>query len=186
MLAACPAAIDRAGPSLGAPFFACTWLESAIARVHSSWSAACSSANSTSCSRSHTPAAAKHVAAATRSCRSRSQAPAADAPNRSPYAAQTGSPVAPTGHRAAFAPDSGSVAAALAALARSAPTARPAPPTASPSRHLRRSTTGTDGLRSRRTGPFIQLELLSRPGSLTTTSCSEKQLAVGRQSVPRF
>jgi hypothetical protein len=40
----------------GAPFFACTWLESATARDHSSSPAARSSASKTSCSRSHTPA----------------------------------------------------------------------------------------------------------------------------------
>ena len=46
MLTACPAAVNGAGTRLGAPFFACRWLESAIARSHSSWSAACSSASS--------------------------------------------------------------------------------------------------------------------------------------------
>ena len=39
VLAACPAAVDRARPRLGAPFFACRWLASAIARSHSSRSA---------------------------------------------------------------------------------------------------------------------------------------------------
>ena len=56
MLAARPAAIDGAGTRFGAPFFACRWLESAIARSHSSWSAACNSASSSLCSLSHTPA----------------------------------------------------------------------------------------------------------------------------------
>jgi hypothetical protein len=36
VLAAATAPIDRARPRLGAPFFACRWLESAIARSHSS------------------------------------------------------------------------------------------------------------------------------------------------------
>ena len=36
VLAARPATIDRAGTRFGAPFFACRWLESAIARSHSS------------------------------------------------------------------------------------------------------------------------------------------------------
>ena len=36
VLAACPAPIDRAGTRFRAPFFACRWLESAIARSH--WS----------------------------------------------------------------------------------------------------------------------------------------------------
>ena len=36
VLAARAAAVNRAGTCLGAPFFACRWLESAIARSHSS------------------------------------------------------------------------------------------------------------------------------------------------------
>jgi hypothetical protein len=36
VLATCSAAINRAGTRLGAPFFACRWLEPAIARSHSS------------------------------------------------------------------------------------------------------------------------------------------------------
>jgi hypothetical protein len=36
MLAAAAAPVDRTGTSFGAPFFACRWLESAIARSHSS------------------------------------------------------------------------------------------------------------------------------------------------------
>lgn len=36
VLAAAAAPVDRAGTGLGAPFFACRWLESAIARSHSS------------------------------------------------------------------------------------------------------------------------------------------------------
>jgi hypothetical protein len=36
VLAAQAAAVDRAGAGLEAPFFACRWLESAIARSHSS------------------------------------------------------------------------------------------------------------------------------------------------------
>jgi hypothetical protein len=56
VLAAGATAVDRARTRFGAPFFACRWLESAIARSHSNWSNACSSASSSSCSRSHTPA----------------------------------------------------------------------------------------------------------------------------------
>ena len=56
LLAAAAAPVDRAGTCLRAPFFACTWLESAIARDHSISPAACSSASSSSCSRCHTPA----------------------------------------------------------------------------------------------------------------------------------
>src|SRR5207342_1711364 len=101
--------------------------------------------------------------AATRSCRSRSQAPGADAPNRSRYAAQTRSPATRAGHRAACDPDNGSAAASPAATARSAPTTRPRPPTASPaSTSLPSLTTDADGLRYRRAGPFIELEVLSR------------------------
>jgi hypothetical protein len=36
VLAAATAAVDRAGTGFRAPFFACRWLESAIARPHSS------------------------------------------------------------------------------------------------------------------------------------------------------
>ena len=56
VLAAATSPVDRARTCLGAPFFACRWLESATARSHSSWSAACSSASKSSCSFSHTPA----------------------------------------------------------------------------------------------------------------------------------
>jgi hypothetical protein len=48
--------INRARARLGAPFFACTWLESAIARDHSISPAARKRASSNSCSRFHTPA----------------------------------------------------------------------------------------------------------------------------------
>ncbi len=40
VLAAAPAAVNRARTGLDAPFFACRWLESMTARSHSSWSAA--------------------------------------------------------------------------------------------------------------------------------------------------
>ena len=56
LLAAAAAPVDRARTGLGAPFFAWTWLESAIARDHSISPAACSSASNNSCSRCHTPA----------------------------------------------------------------------------------------------------------------------------------
>src|SRR5262249_17492355 len=48
--------INRAGARRGAPFFACTWLESATARAHSISPAARSSLRRSACSFSHTPA----------------------------------------------------------------------------------------------------------------------------------
>ena len=57
MLGARSASIHRARARFGAPFFACTWLESTIARDHSISPACCSRASSSSCSLSHTPAA---------------------------------------------------------------------------------------------------------------------------------
>ena len=56
VFAAGTASVDRARPRLGAPFFACTWLESAIARDHSSSPAARNRASKSACSRSQTPA----------------------------------------------------------------------------------------------------------------------------------
>jgi len=56
MLGAGSGSINRARARLGAPFFACTWLESATARDHSSSPAARNSASKHACSRSHTPA----------------------------------------------------------------------------------------------------------------------------------
>jgi len=54
VLAACAASIDRAGTRFPAPLFCLQVIESTIARSHSSWSAACSSASNSPCSRSHT------------------------------------------------------------------------------------------------------------------------------------
>jgi hypothetical protein len=51
-----PATIDRARARLGAPFFACTWLESATARDQSISSIACNRSSRTPCSFSQTPA----------------------------------------------------------------------------------------------------------------------------------
>ena len=48
--------INRARARLGAPFFACTWLESATARDHSISPAARNSASNEACNRSQTPA----------------------------------------------------------------------------------------------------------------------------------
>src|SRR5262245_8842938 len=48
--------INRARARRGAPFFACTWLESTTARDHSISPAARNLASSSSCSRSQTPA----------------------------------------------------------------------------------------------------------------------------------
>ena len=56
VLRARPAPVDRARTGLGVPFFACTWLESTIARDHSISPAARNRASSSTCSCSHTPA----------------------------------------------------------------------------------------------------------------------------------
>jgi len=56
VLGAGTASVDRARTRLGAPFFACTWLESAIARDHSSSPAAHKRASKSACSSAHTPA----------------------------------------------------------------------------------------------------------------------------------
>lgn len=56
MLGAVSGSVNRARARFGAPFFACTWLPSTTARDHSISPAARNSANSTSCSRCHTPA----------------------------------------------------------------------------------------------------------------------------------
>src|SRR5216683_7781780 len=54
VLGAVSGSINRARARLGAPFFACTWLESATARDHSISPAARNSASSCACNRSHT------------------------------------------------------------------------------------------------------------------------------------
>lgn len=51
-----PSAVNRARARRATPFFACTWLESATARVHSICPAARNRSNNPPCSRSHTPA----------------------------------------------------------------------------------------------------------------------------------
>jgi hypothetical protein len=56
MLRAASGSINRARARFGAPFFACTWLESATARSHSINPFACNSASKTAWSRSQTPA----------------------------------------------------------------------------------------------------------------------------------
>src|SRR5215467_6170575 len=56
MLGARSGSINRARARRGAPFLACTWLESATARDHSISPAARNSASRTSCNRVHTPA----------------------------------------------------------------------------------------------------------------------------------
>ena len=56
VLGAVSGSVNRARARRGAPFFACTWLESATARDHSISPAACNSASSSACSRSQTPA----------------------------------------------------------------------------------------------------------------------------------
>ena len=56
VLGARAAPVDRARARFGAPFFACTWLESTIALDHSSSPAARKRGSSSVCSFSHTPA----------------------------------------------------------------------------------------------------------------------------------
>jgi hypothetical protein len=56
MLGAVSRSINRARARRGAPFFACTWLESATARAHWISPAARNSASKSACSRCHTPA----------------------------------------------------------------------------------------------------------------------------------
>jgi hypothetical protein len=56
VLGAVSGSINRARARLGAPFFACTWLESATARDHSISPAARKRESSTACNCSHTPA----------------------------------------------------------------------------------------------------------------------------------
>jgi hypothetical protein len=56
MLGSVSGSINRARARRGAPFFACTWLESATARVHSISPAARNSDSNSACSRSQTPA----------------------------------------------------------------------------------------------------------------------------------
>jgi len=56
MLGARPSAVNRARARRAAPLFACTWLESTTARVHSICPAARSRSSNNRCSRSHTPA----------------------------------------------------------------------------------------------------------------------------------
>src|SRR5712692_5636462 len=105
--------------------------------------------------------AAKPAAAATPSSRNQTRAPAANAPSRSPCAARTESPATPAGPRTAYDPGSETAAPSSATAAPAAPTTHPRHPTASPaSTSLPTLTTDADGLRYRRTGPFIRLELL--------------------------
>ena len=56
LLGAGTASVDRARARFGAPFFACTWLESTIARDHSISSAARSRSSRSACNLSNTPA----------------------------------------------------------------------------------------------------------------------------------
>jgi len=56
MFRAFPPPVDRARARFGAPFFACTWLASTIARDHSISPAARNRANNSACSLSQTPA----------------------------------------------------------------------------------------------------------------------------------
>jgi len=56
VLGAATAAVDRARARFGAPFFACTWLASTIARDHSTSPAARSFDSNSACSLSQTPA----------------------------------------------------------------------------------------------------------------------------------
>lgn len=87
-------------------------------------------------------------------------------------------------HRTACGRDSESAASAAEATARSAPTTHPTHPTASPaSASPPGLTTDADGLRYPRTGPFIQLELLSAAQSifsvLTFSACVSDRTGSG-------
>ena len=132
LLAAAPAPVDRAGTRLRAPF--------SLARGSSRRSLATTRSRRRRAARpaalraaaARRPPAARRAACAKRSCRSRSRAPAADAPNRPRCAARTRSPATPADHRTACAPDSENGALVSAATARSAPTTHPRHPTASP------------------------------------------------------
>jgi hypothetical protein len=70
------------------------------------------------------------AAVSSRSCPSRSPAPAARTPSESRCRARTGSRTAPRGHPGAYAPGAGSCARRPAAAVRSASTGRLRPPTA--------------------------------------------------------
>jgi hypothetical protein len=89
VLGAGPGSVNRARARLGAPFFACTWLESTTARDHSISPATRNRASKTSSAAPRHRPSATRPACANRSRRSRSQARPAGASTRSPCAART-------------------------------------------------------------------------------------------------
>src|SRR5215213_9264420 len=168
LLAAAAAPVDRAGTRFGAPFFACTWLESAIARDHSISPAACNSASRSSCSRCQTPA----------SCQTRNLRQHV-IPQPKPSSCGRCShpiPVCKTNKIPCNASRSSNGFAARIPKTALPPRQQRLDPTPQRIRHIPRLrthrhprkslTTDTDGLRPSRTGPFIQLELLKPPDDL--------------------
>ena len=157
------------GTRLRAPFFACTWLESAIARDHSISPAACSSARS-SCVQPLPDARLLPGAqpAANRSMPQPKPSSCGRCSQPIPVCSTNKIPCNASRSVERLAPRIAKTALSLsAATARSAPTTHPRHPTASPaSTPTPTLTTDADRLRDRQPGPFIQLELLSlRPGS---------------------
>src|SRR5512135_670062 len=71
VLGARAAPVDRRGPDPGAPLLTRRWAASATAQDQSIAPAALSSAGSSRCNRLNTPASFQRLAAAGRSCRSR-------------------------------------------------------------------------------------------------------------------
>ncbi len=111
----------------------------------------------------HRPSATR-PSAANRSHRSRNQAPAADAPTRSPCAAQTRSPATPNGPEGASDPDSESAApftgkSGSISSHNSSETIHGAVAIGTPLS----LTTNADGIRHQPAGPFITKGALRRP-----------------------
>ena len=107
---------------LGAPLFGCTWLESAIARDHSSSPAAPKRASNSACSSAHTPARCH-------SSKRRQQVTPEPKPSSRgtccraiPVCSTNEIPAALADPAAACGPDSGSAAPSSAATAQLAPT----------------------------------------------------------------
>ena len=124
VLGARSGSVNRARARLGAPFLACTWLESTTARDQSSSPAARSLASSSACRRSHTPACCH-------SSRRRQQVTPEPKPSSCgrcfqaiPVCSTNRIPCNLDGRGAASGPGSGSAAPSSAAAARRAPTAR--------------------------------------------------------------
>jgi hypothetical protein len=116
-----PRTVDRARPRLGAPFLACTWLESTAARDQSIWPDECNLANNSSCRRSHTPAVCHSSNRRQQITPDPNPNSAANAATRSQCATRTRSPTAPPDHPTDCDPDTETAAHAPAAAARSPP-----------------------------------------------------------------